>query len=578
MTGNNGLKDTTKKLLEAVGIKRVVYVDDLFGITPERIQLLCDELEMDQIKALEVFDQDINNIKDKTLFHKKIAERIDGLSTDERYDAFPILNKHNDTSSEAISEDDRKGVSGFVKVFPVGLQTSLSFTDWQTRKDILISEAKETKTLFVFDDNLSMEGGNKDEGTRCIESICAQLSDGAEPYYALFTHKVQNENGEESLLASITKEHPNLKDNLVVIAKTSLTEEPEWFSRKLKLTILLDKFREITETIKIAISEANINVLKEVDALDIETFESVVFHSSEIEGAWAVDTLLRIYGTINEKLIFPALRGETKIHNLINETNAICGVTTAESSDNVKASATELQRKDMYDDSEYINKLHLPVECGDIFKGTRGKNFVLIEQPCSLVVRSKGFRRDEKTDDRLYVTLAEIEEEKVEDEIITYEPHMFGLEFFNINPELRSFVKLNKTIVVPAWTLDLSVLNGNGECRIDLKHTLPEILIPPWQNRVSILYKRARSIIEDYRVLNIGKQGDKERLLQLLSGLPLNSPVKVGVDDSGKDDWKLEFTLQRTNRLRGIYAVELLSKFSVWNARIALPHDLTRGS
>ena len=53
-----------------------------------------------------------------------------------------------------------------------------------------------------------------------------------------------------------------------------------------------------------------------------------------------------------------------------------------------------LQRLERYELAEYLNSHYIPIELGDIFQkmGDSAKRYVLLAQPCDLMVRTDGKR------------------------------------------------------------------------------------------------------------------------------------------------------------------------------------------
>ena len=56
--------------------------------------------------------------------------------------------------------------------------------------------------------------------------------------------------------------------------------------------------------------------------------------------------------------------------------------------------AERLYQREVYEDAEYLSRLHTPIELGDLFRKENGsKRFVLVAQPCDLMVRNDGSGR-----------------------------------------------------------------------------------------------------------------------------------------------------------------------------------------
>src|ERR1039458_621941 len=64
------------QLFAAAGIRRVVFVDDRFGITPERIESLANELSTEALAGCGAFEAEVFNADDEEVIRGRVVKLI----------------------------------------------------------------------------------------------------------------------------------------------------------------------------------------------------------------------------------------------------------------------------------------------------------------------------------------------------------------------------------------------------------------------------------------------------------------------------------------------------------------------
>jgi hypothetical protein len=226
--------------------------------------------------------------------------------------------------------------------------------------------------------------------------------------------------------------------------------------------------------------------------------------------------------------------------------------------------AKEIQRLEIYEEAEILNELHLPIDLGDIFeKTTSGRSFVLIAQPCDLMVRPEGSRSSHEG------VLAEIRS-ATQTELDREPTRFFKLPYYAGTTDLRYFVDLRSTNAVSFDVLDLCVYNKDGKASISVDNSSAKLAVPGWNRRYELLVKDAGKILSRHKELSIAK--DKKDILELL--LPPSSNARLfrpTVTAVGKT---LQYDCRRKMRLTPPRSVGLLSAFSAYLARPAFERDI----
>jgi len=563
------------QLFDALGVKRVVYVDDRFGITRERIASLCRDLTNAQIVSTQVFTglelTDDEGVREQRL--AKAIEELQDLSLQAAFDSIEAV------TGIGNAEQDRIAAQQFSEILDASADVKLlSRAEWQAQSKDLIAEVTTTPTLFVFDDDFRLEGGNSDDGRRLIVSLHAELQD-YKYAYALLTHNATTDPSEDELEKAIAQQYPDIQDFVVVIAKTRLTgEDRNRFVFRLKSTLLFRLFRRLKNKLKEATIAAQEKAAGKIDSLGVDAFERIIHRSSNEEGAWSPETLVRIFGVMHEREIRSRLRGDESLHASISEIDPLCTIETGGISKEVKTLAEELQRAETYDTDAELNVLHLPVDCGDIFRSDEGDQYVVVAQACDLVVRSDGRRRPDTRDERQLVVLLKVNSRQKSKKPPNFKGNEFELSHYVDDEEKVWFSEVNQTVHVPAWILDLAVLNPAGACTIGAEEAALPLLTLPWRKRLPILKERASQVVALSDAAAIDADEKRQELLRSLLRLPLSTTFSVKIDPLIRqpgETWLLQVGLRRVLRVRERYAAALLGHYANYLSRPGQPHDLT---
>ena len=566
-----------KQLFEAVPISRVVYVDDLFCSSTEQVKDLCRDLDLVEIRDSGAFPDLDFTIDNEDVLRKRIEDQIEAMDADVIKKTFALLAeaKHK----EPVARDEEAADAFADALGETTELITLSLREWKQRRADFVQSGQVQNTLFVFDEDFSLEGGSSTEGRKLAEALRIEIGD-LPCLYAILTHRVQDEENEDGLQREIWAEIPNLRDNLTVIAKTRLSDDLSNFVLRLKQTVLSRAFSGLKEKLGKAVKSAQQQAHKRIqDELDIDAFEHIVLNSSATEGAWAPDTLVRIFSIIQEDGTVLRLRGDEEVHNLAEESRRVCGVQPKPALHQTKKKAFELQRAEAYDSGERINQLHLPIDLGDVFEiesSNVRRQFVLLAQPCDLMTREDGWRKDRERDSWQMLPLAPIRKGRLKRRRSSHRPECFEVLHFDPRNEHRYSAKWAHMLPVPAWILDLAVLNKDGQCQIGTDDEISALIIPTWRKRSLFLQELASDVVGKYNLI-VDEAGERPEFLHALLRLPLSFSIDTAIEPSkGHGSAGLRVSMRRTGRMRQPFASAMLSHYAQFLARSAHPHDLTR--
>ena len=156
---------------------------------------------------------------------------------------------------------------------------------------------------------------------------------------------------------------------------------------------------------------------------------------------------------------------------------------------------------------EELNRFHTPIELGDIFeKEPNGKRYILLVQPCDLMVRSDGKR---SYDDRLGRTGTIVELVVAAEK----QKESWGeLPFYDDETEVPSLLILPRFIRHDLQCSTSAQLGAEGMAKVDVNAPCSDLLIEPWKQRYPRLQAFFRTALERY-----GQLGDRQLSDELMS-------------------------------------------------------------
>jgi len=438
---------------------------------------------------------------------------------------------------------------------------NLSYRNWKNSSHDYLKSNIAKETLFLFDQDLTKEGGSDREGIKIIKDI---LSKNDRLFCGLLSHTFEPDN-EYDDWKRFSEEHQIDKDRFLLIAKRRLEEDETGFVRMLRLTLMNRACGNFKDEISNIITKTIDESKKEINDLNIYDFESIVFQTSIKEGIWEPDTLFRLYQLFQrDKVRLQALTNRN-LHESSDKIRQISSI-KIDSNVNTQSRLWKIQRQEYYEEGNHINRLRMPIVLGDIFQmiDNNTKKFILIAPPCSLMIRKKGERANQFNQ----VILAEIAKEKKESKNID---HYYELPYFDEDyHEGEYIVNFSKTYTVLLCILDLCVFNENGQARMSIDDPRPEWLIPSWKMRFDKLEKEFKKIIRNFK-----DKGANQEVLKY--SIPRASLIKNGlfkvdiVRDEGKEEVK--YNCKRFGRLCQPRASALLTKYAQYISRTAFERD-----
>jgi hypothetical protein len=562
-----------EQVLAGLHIETVVCVDDVYGMEDaySKVELaigwFTEALSLGKAEDCSALLEEPSffDVSDDEIWKRRLRDRWQELGAEERITILDNLAVILGTEVEI--KRDQESASLLKDLIPKDKLRELSPADWERKKEIITEEAVEGKCLLcLFDHNLQGAYGYTDNGgILFLEKMIS--SRGDRPVICgLLTHTIK-EGDEIARSSQFADKHGLRREDLLVLSKDRLSD-PMRFAHGLKMMSLNHARDFLTSQVKGIAEEAGKRANDELMKVDVYNFDYMVLRSSEKEGVWEAETLFRLF----EILRRAAFRNEaftpenrTALDDRIAQIRAIREVETlADEQEYPPNQRWEIRRLELYEDGEFINQAHLPLELGDIFETGR-KKYILIAQPCDLMVREDGSRRAKS------VVLARITLPQVPQNL--NRSFNFLLEYFDLGSREKGAVKFQQTYHISPEVLDLAVFNSDGQCKFDPSATLP-LLHTPWRNR----FEEIREIFQQHQVrlderyehfTDLGDEAEEYLRGSLTQKLTMSNLDIFFAYDHGV----FELDLQRVGRYRQPGATRLLSHYVACLSREAEEHD-----
>ena len=443
---------------------------------------------------------------------------------------------------------------------------TLSLVDWEERCEAILADEQTQRTLFFFDRGYGDERAGTDE--KGFELIRDAQARGAR-YCGLITHTVPVD-GEYEAWRSMAGEHGLDPRGFVVVSKSRLNGDPPdyyGFLGMLRVTALSGRYADV-RAMAWNIFERSVKEAKSaLEDLSVAEFDRIVFASSRRESVWEGDTLFRVFGILMGRAAAHRLRADTEVYEAVASARRVSAmpdrVAEALDKQGQSTAALRMQRYEIYDASAELNTWHAPLELGDIFRvDAEDKDYILLAQPCDLVVRGKGLRNREKS--RLGRTAAVVEIARGDDK----RGASWGeLPFYDEEMGSSGYANYGSAHQVLLAVLDLCVLHSEGRAAVDVGADCPDLLIEGWE-------KRARKLQEHFgRALDLQRALAAVKLDGEVASLALpdaSSTLNVGKEGAGQE---VTYGIRRIMRLRQPWSGALLTEFAQYQARAAFEHD-----
>lgn len=549
--------DAVGALLDVVGITRVIVVDDAFE--PTLSDLIAAGRCMPAVEAPIAEIGSVNFAAEPEVWQGEFRERWELLGHDRRRRALEDLLARSSSAPTTDPELERLR----------DLMDSVDFrrltpAEYDSESEEIVRQAAENPTLVLFDRHLGE--GDADGGLRL--AIALYSADPENTIWAgLLTNTVQKED-EGKAWDELSNTLGIKPERFVLVSKTHLVEDASSFVEALRIVLMTRPSSRLQHAVAESVSSAVTTAQQDVSQIDSREFERIVFGLARDEGIWEVDVLLRLFDTnLRQRvrtLLYERSDVRESLHHL-RELDRLRGPYLNTPS----LEAQEIYHREVYEDADYLSHLHLPIELGDLFEKEKGsKQFVLVAQPCDLMVRNNSSGRREP--ELSIVTLLPIRLDDPNAKVTGSRAPRAVFELPAFAGASPAWVELDRPAPVPVESLDYCVFNKDGRGIAPSGPEIPDWILPAWAERGITLAEEAEKVRVDFS--GISKQ---ERVNRVRVRFGIRKDCEATPFIEGEN---FNLGLRRVGRVRPPFARALLTSYSAHQARADFDRPLVEPS
>ena len=544
---------TLKDFTTAAGIKRVIWIDDLFDPLPQdnpdvELRALATRANARGLTiTLAGHVLTPNRSLDEWLveFDEACEQGITAASI-----VAHLRERLTEGEATPIADYNDSAIAEIIASFGEDMVTRTGASHWQEIKSVL-ADAK--RTLVLVDREFYVDGIEQPLGENILQDLVKTKLPTV--HIVLLTRSVSDDT--EHLRAELAKSLDIPLQDFVVAAKTVSDERGRTeshlcnsFQTLFTHEVCIDLARRIYRVAKTTLE----TTVQSLCAQSVYDLDRAVFQNSLTEGASELDVLTRIILLRQRVAVDSELGTSSEYFTLLSRLRALrafAGPLTSTAYGD-PALLAQWRRDEVVDAGARVNAAHSPLTCGDVFmRDGSSKAFVLLGQPCDMVVRPDGCRN---THEAIFVKA-----EKHETENTGSAHYFFPLPSFPITDDDQWRLDLRTWASVNLRLLDFCVFDDTGHVRLHLTAEPPVYLLPGWQK----LLTRAKARISA-----------QDKLPREYATLSLSEDLKQTV--ASRDGAVAELPYARVGRLRAPWAVAAYAAYASYQTRAAFGHDFAR--
>jgi hypothetical protein len=369
----------------------------------------------------------------------------------------------------------------------------------------------------------------------------------------------------------LSKKHKIPKEKFFVIPKEILPDDIPYFIFLLKMTILTGDFGKFKKEVNNILRGITKTAKKEINEIGIEDFDHIMFKAPGIEGQWEPDMFFRLYSHFQRRAFYSVAYANTNLQAIISKIRLVSNIPVKPISFPVPSKSWEIQHNELYENSDYLNKNHLPIELGDIFEKTDSaspKKYILLAQSCDLMIRGNGCRA--RKENRFTLLEMKISNEKQYKTMFEEE-----VAYFGDTSEQKWFVKFKDVHFVKDYILDLCIYNSDGIAKFESTVNVKENIRPSLINRYSTIEEQIKDKVKKGEILikKISRDLENKNVSSELMGILFRDDLFRGKYEENNNGYAVVYNCKRIGRLDRARATGLLMSYTSTMQRPAYEMD-----
>lgn len=546
-------------ILGKIGVGRVISVDDKNTAFPGIDDILghLQSLEAQQLENLLSPFQNLFS-RDPEILSGRVREFWDKQDDQAKQTFLERIAMRGDPTGAEVAAD-AAAVQSLPYLFESWNFKAMDLPQWRAASEGVFAESQHKRTMILFDEDLSDQGGSPIEGLTLIKEALA-FTQQEHVICCLLSHKYHMETIHDDWRRVCT-ENNFPEHRVVIIPKELLVDSPSDFAALIKLASVSQYYVLLKSKVQEIFSKSLEIATDKIQKLNIYDLDQIVFVSSDKEGVWEPDTLIRLLGIFHRSQTREKAISNEDLRTATENIRRISGVSTPITTPPGSA-LWQILHLENYEDEGPLNELHRPTDLGDIYERAGGRRYILIVPQCDLMVRTKaGFRGVD----------SDTIKEGIVAELVDVAPKVpsLGWKLDYYLPERTMYADFKKTFSVKLLCLDLCVFNSDGSAQFRIGAQPPNLLIPAWVKRHSVVAKQLQQILKTYQYIDpAGKQkGEFNRLLTKAN----NEMTFVGTVNPTESSINMNF--KRVGRLLTPRSTGLLKAYGEFLNRDAFDHS-----
>lgn len=591
-------KRLTVELLRAMGIKRVINVDDEHLSAPAQdLAAVVAALQSNAVELTLVARVLLDDDEDANAEELDVGEVIDLLRrswddlpeprridlTHAAHEAASANQGSVETQSEALL-GDRAALLALPELLDDSIEfITMTYGQWRSGQSIL---ADQVPTLLLFDRSFAAEGQSERAGEELVKGVL-QNEELGHVRVGLLTHTATDVGNEHEIAKIISADLGANPRPVVVVAKNRLKTDDNAFPEALRMVLFaeeLQSFRQHAIDSLVAASHAETELLRDVDPYAL----MASFESARQEGLYETDNVTRMAKAPGIRELAVRLRKPDFISGTLSKLRNAAAVELYFTGARRPTELASLVWQERFHSSDHLRELSLPLEVGDIFRvfdlygrGT-DRFYVLLTQQCDLSVRSNGERAND-SGTFVLTKLVPAPQETIGGDFLPPKGNQASIGQLDMGSESPWYVSFASRIHVPTLALDACVISSSGMSVIGVDTVAPASLSASWIARLAILRKATRGIVDKMASAESSltvKKGQEDRAISIFEqfGAALAGGVRQGKSALtarvNVGEKTVEYGIERHSRIVGSAALGLYGLSAQHQARPAFDNDL----
>ncbi|WP_405125070.1 hypothetical protein [Ralstonia pseudosolanacearum] len=584
---------TFQKLLAALGIKKIYWIDDKFY---DRQKYTADTIANAVVEwtragqelpqGLEALAGYVVGVEDEGLVHQGVFAYISDLEASGQREEIAKIYRVLDTSN-AISDEDAlsdAGFEGLMELFGAADLKTLSFSDWVEKRAELDTG---DESLYIVDFENKIDEKAAGLGGKEVLDYLSGID--VPPFSVVLTH-VCEPSGETAragqIFSDLRKKDSDSFRRFSVMSKKRMLEGTEsideMISPPFKRLAVNQMYRRVAEnclnSMKVGLSEG----ISQLNDLPVEELEQAIFARSSEEGVSEPEVISRILGIAQRKRFFSGVqeilsKPETNYFKQLTQLRDLKSVETpVDEFYREHRTLEELRYAELIDDGDFINPLSAPLSCGDVFQkwsdgGYNGSMYVFLASPCDLMVRDTGKRsinvgviasikwKGLNSAEDEQAIAGEAESANGRERLAKPGEDVKRFEIPIGASRGRLVVDFRTSTTVNLQALEICVGNRDGLVKYKYGQRHPNVLLSGWRKR--------------FQELDSAFERNGNTFSEEFKTLCMFDPDFQGMRVAAENQKEIDFKLKRQFRIRSPYAEAILNAYLQSIARPAFDHN-----